>query len=106
MDNVEPGLVALWNAQLPSDKNRWNDVNHLSCDKTVWTANVGNDERKPVTCVSWYEAYAFCIWDGGFLASYNELNYAIMGGDLERPRPWGSEPVSPDRATYCSIMDC
>jgi formylglycine-generating enzyme required for sulfatase activity len=59
-----------------------------------------------VTCVNWYQAYAFCIWDSGFLPSYNEFNYALMGGELERPYPWGSEPITPDRATYCSIMDC
>ena len=68
--------------------------------------NSRNNERKPATCVNWFQAYAFCIWDGGFLPSYIEFNYAEMGGDLERPHPWGSEPIAPERATYCASGDC
>jgi hypothetical protein len=33
----------------------------------TWTSSPGNNELKPIVCANWYEAYAFCIWDGGFL---------------------------------------
>jgi sulfatase modifying factor 1 len=38
----------------------------------VWTPAAGSNELLPMTCVNWYEAYAFCIWDGGFLPSEAE----------------------------------
>ena len=40
--------------------------------------------------MTWYEAYAFCIWDGGFLPSQTEWEYAAAGGALQREFPWGS----------------
>jgi formylglycine-generating enzyme required for sulfatase activity len=40
--------------------------------------------------VTWYEAYAFCIWDGGFLPSWAEWQYAAGGGSQQREYPWGS----------------
>ena len=43
-----------------------------------------------MNCVNWFEAYAFCIWDGGFLPSDTEWEYAAAGGSLQREYPWGS----------------
>ncbi len=40
--------------------------------------------------VNWYESYAFCIWDGGFLPSEAEWEYAAAGGSQQREYPWGS----------------
>jgi formylglycine-generating enzyme required for sulfatase activity len=105
-DKLESGWDTAWNAELPADKTTWSDVDHLSCTGSLWTANPRTDENKPVGCVNWFQAYAFCIWDGGFLPSYIEMNYALMGGDLERPHPWGAEPIAPDRATYCATDSC
>jgi formylglycine-generating enzyme required for sulfatase activity len=73
------------------------DVN-LACDpEAAWTASAASHENLPVNCVNWYEAYAFCIWDGGFLPSEAEWGYAAAGGSEQRVHPWGStDPATSD----------
>ena len=58
----------------------------------------------PINCVNWYEAYAFCIWDGGFLPSEAEWGYAAAGGDAQLEYPWGS--VSPGTQSQFAIIGC
>jgi formylglycine-generating enzyme len=62
----------------------------LSCNGKLapWTASAANSEERPITCVTWFAATAFCIWDGGFLLSESEWNYAASGGDSQRVYPW------------------
>jgi formylglycine-generating enzyme len=68
----------------------------LICDPfdpyATWTTRAANHETLPINCVNWWEAYAFCIWDGGFLPSASEREYAAVGGRQQRKYPWGAEP--------------
>jgi len=77
----------------------------LACDPTfaTWTRTAGTqeDENLPMNCVSWYQAYAFCIWDGGFLPSEAEFEYAAAGGSEQREYPWGS--TDPGTASHYAI---
>jgi formylglycine-generating enzyme required for sulfatase activity len=66
-------------------------------DDPTWTPAVGNNESKPMNCVDWYMAYAFCIWDRGFLPSEAEWNYAGAGGGGtggQRAYPWSNPSTS------------
>ena len=83
----ESGWDAAWESGIAADLDTWNA--NLACDST-WTATAGAHERQPVSCGTWYEMYAFCIWDGGFLPSEAEWNFAAAGGDEQRVYPWSS----------------
>jgi formylglycine-generating enzyme len=84
----ETGWLASDNSNVaPTDSN-------LACQSgwATWTASPGSQENLPVNCVNWWESYAFCIWDGGFLPSEAEWEYAAAGGSQQREFPWGSTP--------------
>jgi formylglycine-generating enzyme required for sulfatase activity len=53
--------------------------------------------------VNWYEAYAFCIWDVGFLPSEAEWEYVAAGGNQQREYPWGS--AAPGTTNQYAIYD-
>jgi sulfatase modifying factor 1 len=70
----------------------------------TWTPSPGTRENLPISCVNWYEAYAFCIWDGGFLPSDAEGEYAAAGGRAQREYPWGT--TDPGTASLYAIYGC
>jgi formylglycine-generating enzyme required for sulfatase activity len=97
----DPGWSSTWNASLPADTATLTGTDFLACDgqTQTWTTDPGANEDKPVNCVSWYEAAAFCIWDGGRLPTETEWNYASSGGSEQRLYAWSSPPTS-------STIDC
>jgi sulfatase modifying factor 1 len=92
----ETGWDASWTSLLATTSSAW--TTNLSCqDGPTWTAAPGQLENEPINCQTWQEAYAFCIWDGGFLPSEAEWNYAAAGGGGptgQRVYPWSSPSTS------------
>jgi formylglycine-generating enzyme required for sulfatase activity len=81
------GWDPTWNASLKA--NTADLVAALKCD-AEWTDAPGINDALPVHCLTWYEAFAFCVWDGGFLPTQAEWNFAAAGGSQQRAYPWSS----------------
>ncbi len=101
----EPGWDATdWNNTTDIDPT---NSNLDSCSPySTWTDTPGSQESLPINCVNWWESYAFCIWDGGFLPSEAEWEYVAAGGSEEREYPWGNRAIAPGGAPAPPATAC
>jgi len=109
-DGAFPGLAGsgwalFWNADLVPDQAAL--VGAFDCDlfSPTWASGAGPNDQYPMNCVTWYEAFAFCIWDGGRLPTEAEREYVAAGGDENRLYPWGNDHTELLPANYESTDD-
>ncbi len=102
----EPGWDVAWNTNLPTAKATWDGSTGLACDSNyqTWTNAAGANEKRPINCTNWYQTAAFCIWDGGFLPSEAEWQYAAAGGSEGRHYPWGA--TAPGANAVLAVYGC
>jgi len=94
-----------WNQYLPAARAQLETA--LACSTSAsWTTTPGANEKLAISCVSWFEAAAFCAWDGGFLPSEAQWNFAASGGDEQRVYPWSQPPESPTLDATLAIYNC
>ena len=97
------GWRAEWSNHLPRTSEAL--VGSLHCDAGAepWRDLAGPDDSRPMGCLDWYEAFAFCVWDGGRLPTESEWEYAA-GSEENRLYPWGSQ--APDCSRVRPFDNC
>jgi formylglycine-generating enzyme required for sulfatase activity len=98
------GWLTDFNAEMPT--SRAGLETQINCDVggyQTWTTLAGSREQMPMNCVSWYLAFAFCVWDGERLPTEAEWELASAGGAEERTYPWGE--TAPSFSTH-AVASC
>jgi formylglycine-generating enzyme required for sulfatase activity len=99
------GWNSAWNTSLQTNTAALTTALKCNSSYQTWTDTAGSNESRPQNCINWYEAFAFCAWDGGRLATEAEWNYAAAGGSEQRAYPWSNPPTSTtiddSYAVYC-----
>lgn len=102
-DVVDSGFRADWSALLPATKQEL--AGELACHPSyaTWTDEPGAREELPLTCATYYLAFAFCAAQGGRLPTEAEWEYAAAGGAQLRLYPWGHDAPNETLALFSSV---
>lgn len=99
----QAGWDPFWSSNLAADSIQLHAGLNCQAAYQTWTDAPGANENRPIVCISWYEAMAFCTWDGGFLPTETEWNYAASGGSEQRAYAWSNPPG--DTTSDCTVAN-
>lgn len=89
--------IANYGARTWPEQQITDTVNRFITDNNDRAADIRADataprlHAKPIDCVSYWMAAAFCAWDGGRLPTNAEWVYTALGGSQLRTYPWGND---------------
>jgi formylglycine-generating enzyme required for sulfatase activity len=74
----------------------------VRCNDTIllYTSRPDSHDERPMNCLSWPLAFAFCAWDDARLPTEAEWAFAAAGGAEQRPYPWGNAAPDAERASF------
>ena len=89
---AQGGWDSSWDGLLSTNTTTLKAAVKCNANAQSWTDLPGANEALPMNCITWFEANAFCISDGGFLPTDTEWSYVAAGGSEQRAYPWSSPP--------------
>jgi formylglycine-generating enzyme required for sulfatase activity len=105
------GWQLAWNTSLPASKGAFEKDLEGGTDTfdftpiMTWTSTPGYYENLPINGVTWYQAFAFCAWDGGRLPTEAEWEFAAANGAAADLYPWGEAVPTATMSVYDCALD-